>query len=320
MSKEGLSDFLVLLSVHQTCKYRGVSFLKFLLSGEEDVEAYCRRGRKEKRLVGLEIYPPGFSRGGRRGREDQRIRTPASTGGAEARGRTIAIGDMHGCSGALNALLGAVAPGADDTVVTLGNYIDLGPDSKGVLELLLGLIDRCKLVPLKGDHEETFLAALEGRCALVRWERAGCEQTLRSYGVDRPQDIPQLHRTFLGSCQDRHETDTHFFVHANYREDQPLPHQPAVVLRLKSIDDNKPGPHFTGKVAVVGHTPQKNGEVLNLGHLVCIDTYCHGGGWLTALDVDSGRYWQANQKGQVREGRLAGAGSPSEKAEAPASS
>ena len=48
MSKEGLSDFLVLLSVRQTCKYRGVSFLKFLLSGEEDVEAYCRRGRKKK--------------------------------------------------------------------------------------------------------------------------------------------------------------------------------------------------------------------------------------------------------------------------------
>jgi serine/threonine protein phosphatase 1 len=74
-----------------------------------------------------------------------------------------------------------------------------------------------------------------------------------------------------------------------------------------ALDDEMPGPHASWKVAVVGHTPQKNGEILNLGHLVCIDTYCHGGSWLTALDVGSGRYWQANEKGEVREGKLASA-------------
>jgi len=306
MSKEGLSDFLVLLSVRQTCKFRGVSFLKFLLSQEEDVETYCRQGRKQKPTVGLEIYPPGFTRGGRRGKADQVPRT--STSGVETRGRTIAIGDIHGCYTALSALLGAVAPGADDTVVTLGNYIDLGPDSKEVVGLLMGLVDRCKLVPLKGDHEEMFLAALEGQDALGRWHRAGYEQTLKSYGVARPGDIPQLHRSFLSRCEDRHETDTHFFIHANYRADQPLRHQPVAVLRRKSLDAELPGPHFTGKVAVLGHTPQKSGEVLDLGHMVCIDTYCHGGGWLTALDAGSGRWWQANERGEVREGWLASAG------------
>jgi predicted RecB family nuclease len=307
MSKEGVSDFLVLLSVRQTCKYRGVSFLKFLLSQEEDIEAYCRRGRKKKPTVGLDIYPPGFSRGGRRGKADQGTRTRASQSGVEARGRTVAIGDIHGCSGALSVLLSVVAPRADDTVVTLGNYIDFGTDTKGVIGLLLSLADRCKLVPLKGDHEEMFLAALECQAGLDRWKKAGYEQTLRSYGVDRPIDIPQLHISFLSSCEDRHETDTHLFVHANYRADQPLKHQPAVVLRLKSLDTARPGPHFSGKMAVVGHTPQKSGEILDLGHLVCIDTYCHGGGWLTALDVGSGRWWQANEKGELREGRLASA-------------
>jgi serine/threonine protein phosphatase 1 len=83
--------------------------------------------------------------------------------------------------------------------------------------------------------------------------------------------------------------------------------QSGVMLRWKSLDDDRPGPHFTGKVAVVGHTPQKTGETLDIGHLVCIDTQCHGGGWLTALDVGSGRWWQANERGAVREGRLAGA-------------
>jgi hypothetical protein len=64
MCKEGLSDSLVLLSIRQTCKNRGVSFLKFLLSGEEDVETYSRQGWKRKRPVGIEVYPPGFTRGG----------------------------------------------------------------------------------------------------------------------------------------------------------------------------------------------------------------------------------------------------------------
>jgi serine/threonine protein phosphatase 1 len=50
----------------------------------------------------------------------------------------------------------------------------------------------------------------------------------------------------------------------------------------------------------VGHTPQWSGEVLDLGFLVCIDTGCHGGGWLTALEVDAGKIWQANNRGELR--------------------
>jgi hypothetical protein len=62
MGEQGLTDYLVLLSVQQTCKYRGVSFLKFLLSQEEDVDAYCRRGRKKNPPSPLEVYPEGFPR------------------------------------------------------------------------------------------------------------------------------------------------------------------------------------------------------------------------------------------------------------------
>ena len=62
MTEGGLSDYLVLLSVHQTCKYRGVSFLDFMLSQQEDFELFCRRGRKKKRLPGLDVYLKGFHR------------------------------------------------------------------------------------------------------------------------------------------------------------------------------------------------------------------------------------------------------------------
>jgi hypothetical protein len=62
MGEEGLLEYLVLLSVQQTCKYRGVRFLKFLLSRDEDVAAFCERRRTGNEPPALEVYPEGFSR------------------------------------------------------------------------------------------------------------------------------------------------------------------------------------------------------------------------------------------------------------------
>ena len=64
------------------------------------------------------------------------------------------------------------------------------------------------------------------------------------------------------------------------------------------------GPHCSGKTAVLGHTSNKQGQIVNLGHLVCIDTYCCGGYWLTAFDATTGRVWQANEAGEFRSGEL----------------
>lgn len=218
--------------------------------------------------------------------------------------RTIAIGDIHGCSAALRALLDAVSPGPGDTVVTLGDYINRGPDSRGVIDQLLALARRCTLVPLVGNHEEMFAAALEGRDDLRYWLKFGGDATLRSYGVEHPRDIPYQHRAFLKGCKDYHEADTHFFVHANYWPNLPLAEQPSNARLWEHLDPGKAGRHYSSKVAVLGHTPQASGEALDLGFLVCIDTGCYDGGWLTALEVESGRWWQASEKGEVREGRL----------------
>ena len=72
-------------------------------------------------------------------------------------GRIIAIGDIHGYSAALAALLEAIAPRAEDTIVTLGDYVDRGPDSPGALDQLIALAARCRLVPLLGNHDEMLL-------------------------------------------------------------------------------------------------------------------------------------------------------------------
>ena len=52
----------------------------------------------------------------------------------------------------------------------------------------------------------------------------------------------------------------------------------------------------------MGHTPQPDGKILDAGHLICLDTHCYDGGWLTAMDLQTGRYWQSNQEGVLREG------------------
>jgi serine/threonine protein phosphatase 1 len=215
-------------------------------------------------------------------------------------GRTIAIGDIHGCSTALAALLEALQPRADDTLVLLGDYVDRGPDSRGTIEMLLALATRCRLVPLLGNHEEMLLFHRAYWADGNAWLMYGGQATLESYGVDSPVDIPQRHIDFLKECVDWHETERHFFVHASYEPHLPLAEQTVHMLRWESLRLHVPGPHSSGKTAVVGHTSQKSGEVLDVGHLVCIDTYCYGGGWLTALDVETGGLWQANQRGELR--------------------
>jgi serine/threonine protein phosphatase 1 len=222
-------------------------------------------------------------------------------------GRTIAIGDVHGCPAALAALVEAIAPAADDTIVCLGDYIDRGPNSREVLDQVIALAARCRLIPLLGNHEEMILAALADPKALESWLRNGGVETVRSYGwvSGGPRRrlaelIPQRHREFLAGCRAYHETQTHLFVHAGYLPHLAMEQQPGVVLRCRVTDAKMAEPHCSGKVAVVGHTPQRSGEVLDLGFLVCIDTNCNRGGWLTALDVNSGQIHQADAKGRLR--------------------
>src|SRR4051794_40341473 len=83
--------------------------------------------------------------------------------------RLFAIGDIHGCSIALKTLLDAIDPRPDDAIVTLGDYVDWGPDSRSVIQQLIDLSGRCHLVPLFGNHEEMLLQALESDSALRAW-------------------------------------------------------------------------------------------------------------------------------------------------------
>lgn len=215
--------------------------------------------------------------------------------------RTLAIGDVHGCTQAWDALLQAVDLQPGDRVVTLGDYVDRGPDSKGVIERLIALDarDDVSLIPILGNHDQMMLDAREGRGN--DWLRGYGVATLASYGVepDALEEIPAQHWAFLERCVDYYETTHHLFVHANVYPDQALADTPTYMLRWEHISPASSSPHQSGKTLVCGHTSQKSGRPLNLGHAVCIDTYAHGGGWLTCLDVYAGFLWMANQAGEV---------------------
>jgi serine/threonine protein phosphatase 1 len=219
-------------------------------------------------------------------------------------GRIIAIGDIHGHAMALAALIRLIKLQSGDTLVTLGDYVDRGPDSKGVLDQLIALEDQCHLAPLMGNHEAMMLGAREGRSDFKSWTTFGGDFALESYGPDQSlRLVPRQHWAFLERLPLVFETERHFFVHANYYPNRPINEQDSQTALWRPLEGNDlPGRHYSGKTAIVGHTPQKDGKILDLGHLKCIDTGCGFGGLLTALDVGSGKIWQVDEAGANHNG------------------
>jgi serine/threonine protein phosphatase 1 len=225
--------------------------------------------------------------------------------------RTLAIGDIHGCSLHLDALLAAVAPTPADTLVFLGDYVDRGPDSRGVLDRLIALRTTQNAVFLRGNHELMMTRSRTDRDELKMWKNVGGAQTLASYSpvpgrVGTLENVPPGHWAFLDDhLLNWYETDTHVFVHAGLDPSLPVDEQGEEWLFWQSLNPSRPpARHVSGKTVVVGHTAQPSGLVLDLGTVVGIDTHAYGGGKLTCLDAETGRFWQADLLGRVTTGML----------------
>jgi serine/threonine protein phosphatase 1 len=212
--------------------------------------------------------------------------------------RQFAIGDIHGCLTALQKLDQELKFGAEDLLVTLGDYIDRGPDTRGVIDYLIGLRSRCQLKTLRGNHEIMMLWARHDRAMRIDWISCGGGEALDSYGAKSMEDIPPEHWHFLEETLPYYETGQEFFVHANAYPKLKLADQPDDMLYWEFFGN--PAPHQSGKRMICGHSAQASGLPLNIGHAVCIDTKAHGGGWLTCMDLRSGFYHQANQLGDYR--------------------
>lgn len=207
--------------------------------------------------------------------------------------RLFAIGDIHGCARELEALLLGLGLARGDTVVCVGDYIDRGPESSAVVDLLLALRARGEVatVFLKGNHEDMALAFLgrRGRYGEA-WGLNGGAATLRSYGLDArtpgaeaAAGVPLEHLAFYEALLSSYAAPGHLLVHAGIRPGLPLAQQDEedlLWIREEFITHAHGLPH----TVVFGHTPHR--EVLvDLPYKIGIDTGCVYGGALTALEL-----------------------------------
>jgi len=229
--------------------------------------------------------------------EDSRINVPKKLHDAdpvnEPTSRLIAIGDVHGCSRTLEELLLRIMPTSTDMLIFLGDLVNRGPDTRGVLKLVIDLGARCKVVCILGNHEEVMLDARFDSNAQGRWESQGGFETMMSYGSRGSiNDIPDDHWDFIGTFVPYFETDRFIFTHANYNWYTPMNEQPSSLLRWTSIEDDPPQAHISGKKVIVGHSP---GSMRDLGFCMCVDTGCGLGGALTAIELNHGTIWTIEQ-------------------------
>ncbi|TWT98436.1 metallophosphoesterase family protein [Stieleria varia] len=210
--------------------------------------------------------------------------------------RRFVIGDIHGCSKALRTLIETIAPTPEDEIVFLGDYVDRGPDSRGVIDQVIELQEQCRVVALLGNHEIMLRGvAMRGLDPKV-WLASGGHATVASYGGSLSK-MPESHENFFCNLQHFYETSDNIFVHACYEYHLPMDQQSEEMMFWSHLTHPLPPPHSSGKRVFVGHTPQPGGVVLDMGYLVCVDTYCFGHGYLTAMNVATNEMYQVDRKG-----------------------
>lgn len=231
-----------------------------------------------------------------------RSKAPPSTGGR----LVYAVGDVHGRLDALQPLVADIRADAarhrgqgPPLLVLLGDYVDRGPESAGVIELILKLSadPALEVCALMGNHESALLAFLDDPAGAAGWLDHGGGPTLASYGVTPPPSrageqgwgeardalvraLPPAHLSFLRGLRLMAVVGDYAFVHAGVRPGAPLDRQAAQdLLWIRQPFLEAPGPFE--KVIVHGHTPAEEPQILP--HRLGIDTGAFATGVLTAV-------------------------------------
>ncbi|MFD1552930.1 serine/threonine protein phosphatase [Putridiphycobacter roseus] len=218
-----------------------------------------------------------------------------------------AIGDIHGCLNALKTIFQQGLIKAHDKVVFLGDYIDKGNDSKQVLDWLIAKSKVFDFEFILGNHEIMMTAAKTSPVKFVAWtENYGGNHTLYSYKMEDNlnwmHDIDPSHWNFIDTCLPYLEIGKFIFVHAGLESNTPLEEQNQHHLFHKKYE--QPLEYDPAKTVICGHTARINGKIADFGHTICIDTFAHGGMWLTCLNVETGEFLKANEMGETTEGTL----------------
>jgi len=200
--------------------------------------------------------------------------------------RTYAIGDIHGCLAKLITLVELCRADAGKQrakFVFLGDYIDRGTDSEGVIDYLIALqrVGREEVICLMGNHEDMLLAALDAEEWEENWLRNGGIHTLSSYGTTAARDLPKNHIDWIRKLPKFHDDGLRFFVHAGIHPDRPLDGQDEhdlLWIRKPFLSSTKD----FGRLIVHGHTPLRTGRPDVRPNRLNLDTAAVYGGPLTA--------------------------------------
>ena len=220
--------------------------------------------------------------------------------------RTIIIGDVHGCSGALNSLLERIQPTGTDTVVMLGDLFDRGPDSYGVFQTVQAVARDFgeRFVLLRGNHEDFLLRPRLSRAEMQIWNRVGrgaTVQSFRSHGEEMEDAVPWLRE----HCETYWTGEGIQCVHAGLLVDPPevndewtLIHDHEAATRNRYQGPFTVVGHaalekavwFAGDGATVREIPENTWLPLPETGILCIDTGCGKGGRLTAMTAENGQF------------------------------
>jgi serine/threonine protein phosphatase 1 len=245
-------------------------------------------------------------------------------------GRTVVVGDIHGCSAALAALVRAIDPTAQDTLVFLGDYLDRGPHSREVVEYVMSLPSRtkAKVVCLRGNHEDAWLRVCQlGWDEFVLPPGNGCFAAYRSFiGASVPSEgqqpthadlaamctgsfFPEPVVRWLESLPHWYEDEHAIYVHAGLpRLGERFAHpsevrDPLVLLWIRTEEFFR---NYRGKPVVFGHTrteflpqelssytPEDPTDLFAGENAYGVDTGCGHGGFLTALEFPALRVYES---------------------------
>lgn len=230
-------------------------------------------------------------------------------------GRVYVVGDIHGRSDLLDSMIGKIGrdlagyPAAEALIVTVGDYVDRGPDARGVIDRLTANPFSANFVALKGNHEALLESFLRDPSVADQWRRLGGLETLHSYGIDvaplmrgRNYDgaatafgaaLPHTHIAFLASLRTSLTVGGFFLCHAGVRPGIPLGRQDEHDLLW--IRDEFLGSRMDfGKIVVHGHTPVEEPEIRR--NRINIDTGAFMTGRLTCavLEGDELRFLTAS--------------------------
>jgi serine/threonine protein phosphatase 1 len=219
--------------------------------------------------------------------------------------RIYAVGDVHGRADLLDQVLSRIDadlsayPDCQPIQVFLGDYIDRGPSSRSVLDLLINRSRTHKIVCLKGNHETYVFEFLRNPAILSDWRQLGGLETLMSYGLKPPvkadaadqlelakalsASLPKDHRQFLRSLAPSFTCGDFFFVHAGVKPGIPLAQQREADL-LWIRDDFLLCEDNFGKVIVHGHTPVREPDIRP--NRINIDTGAYATGRLSCLRIE----------------------------------